>query len=262
MRYLTILICFLLCFSCETSTNEDQVNEKGLPTEVAIKTEETIDKEEVVDDKTVMDQDSIKPEKDDYYGDSPGISTDITNQDVQPLYKVKYPRAEYLRIFEQNDAFYSDGFDFPVGWPDADGYFKANTFGQRYHLGEDWNGVGGGNSDLGDPVFATADGLVTFTKDVCCGWGKVIRVIHCAPNNGKVVCVESVYAHLNEFYTEAGSMVSRGELIGEIGTGGGRYSAHLHFEIRSFVNMALGPGYSEDMNGYVEPTAFIKLNRP
>ena len=38
------------------------------------------------------------------------------------------------------------GFDFPVGPPDAQGYYDAQSFGRNRHLGEDWNGNGGGNS--------------------------------------------------------------------------------------------------------------------
>ena len=40
----------------------------------------------------------------------------------------------------------SDGFDFPVGPPDAKGYYDAQSFGKNRHLGSDWNGVGGGNT--------------------------------------------------------------------------------------------------------------------
>jgi len=40
----------------------------------------------------------------------------------------------------------ADGFDFPVGKPDADGYYKARGLRLRspVHFGEDWNGRGGG----------------------------------------------------------------------------------------------------------------------
>jgi hypothetical protein len=43
-----------------------------------------------------------------------------------------------------------DGFDYPVGKPNGKGYYNAQKFGENTHLGEDWNGVRGGNSDLGD----------------------------------------------------------------------------------------------------------------
>jgi hypothetical protein len=31
-----------------------------------------------------------------------------------------------------------------------------------HHLGEDWNGTGGGDTDLGDRVYCAADGLLRF----------------------------------------------------------------------------------------------------
>ena len=39
----------------------------------------------------------------------------------------------------------ADGFDMPVGKPDAEGYYMSRGF-LSYHPGEDWNGVAGGNS--------------------------------------------------------------------------------------------------------------------
>ncbi|MCP4808387.1 MAG: hypothetical protein GY913_06235 [Proteobacteria bacterium] len=36
----------------------------------------------------------------------------------------------------------TDGFDQPVGHPDAEGYFDAQPFGVNHHLGQDWNGNG------------------------------------------------------------------------------------------------------------------------
>ena len=65
----------------------------------------------------------------------------------------------------------ADGFDFPVGKPNADGYYKARGMRLRspQHFGEDWNGRNGGDSDLGDPVYAAADGIVTFAFNVRTG---------------------------------------------------------------------------------------------
>lgn len=169
---------------------------------------------------------------------------------------------QYDHIFRNNIDFSSDGFDFPVGKPDAEGYFKALNFGQRLHLGEDWNGKGGGNTDLGDPVYSAANGLVVYADDICCGWGNTIRVIHFLPYHSKYKYVETIYSHLHNIHVKAGDLVLRGDKIGTIGNAKGRYSAHLHFEMRDFINMSIGPGYSEDKFGYLNPTAFIEENRP
>ena len=175
-----------------------------------------------------------------------------------PMYNVN--QLDSLYYF--NPSYVTDGFDFPVGKPNAENYYLASKFGQRNHLGEDWNGRGGGNSDLGDPVYAVADGVITFSEEVCCGWGNVIRVIHKLDNNPELTYVESVYAHLDRIDVSAGQKVKRGDLVGTIGTANGTYLAHLHLEMRDFINMSLGPGYSEDRFGYLAPSDFINSNRP
>ena len=69
---------------------------------------------------------------------------------------------------------FTNGFDFPVGKPDATAYYNAQGFTENGHLGEDWNGIGGGNTDLGDPIYAVANGYVSFSENVNGGWGNVI----------------------------------------------------------------------------------------
>jgi len=172
------------------------------------------------------------------------------------------PESAYAQLFSANARYYGDGFDYPVGKPNAVNYYKAQNFGDNTHLGEDWNRNTGGNTDLGDPVYATANGLVTTAENICCGWGKTIRVIHYLPNHPDYQYVESIYSHLDRMDVKLGQLVERGQMIGTIGTGEGRYAAHLHFEIRDFINMSMGPGYSDDQWGYLNPTPFIDQNRP
>jgi len=176
-----------------------------------------------------------------------------------------YPHLEehaYPSIFSKHTSFISDGFDFPVGKPNAHQYFKAREFGEKKHLGEDWNGLSGGNTDLGDPVYSAANGVITFAENVCCGWGNTIRVVHQVPDDPENQYVESIYSHLHNVQVQVGDLVNRGQKIGTIGTANGQYSAHLHFEIRNFVGMSLGPGYSDDTFGYLVPTKYINQYRP
>ena len=81
----------------------------------------------------------------------------------------------------------ADGFDFPVGDANASGPYNdiatgieyqgwriATHFAENYelgiHTGEDWNGNGGGNTDLGQNVHAVANGRVTFAQTAAaCG---------------------------------------------------------------------------------------------
>lgn len=73
----------------------------------------------------------------------------------------------------------ADGFDFPVGKPDAVGFYKARGYWPNGHLGEDWNGDGGGDSDLGDPIYATGRGVVILSQNIGVGWGNCILIGMC-----------------------------------------------------------------------------------
>ena len=161
----------------------------------------------------------------------------------------------------------ADGFDFPVGKPNATGYaitgwgFLQWT-GSVYHPAEDWNGTGGGDTDLGDPVYAAANGVVIASGNYGAGWGNIILVQHDLPSGGRVW---SQYAHLQTIVVGSGN-VSRGQKIGTIGKGfNNEYSAHLHFEIRkvSLAADAWVSGFSQSqvLDRYHNPSNFINANR-
>lgn len=154
-----------------------------------------------------------------------------------------------------------DGFDWPVGPPDGQGYYDAQPFGKNRHLGSDWNGRGGGDSDYGDPVFAVAAGRVTEVADHAGGWGLLVRVAHRDPGD-PAGTVESLYAHLSAAAVVVGQDLARGERLGAIGDADGAYVAHLHLELRDRAGLPLGPGYSAKTDGYLDPSAFIAAHRP
>ena len=156
----------------------------------------------------------------------------------------------------------ADGLDFPVGKPDSKGYYNAQKFKRNNHLGDDWNGVKGGNSDLNDPVYSIANGIVVQSRQFNGGWGRVTRILHNVGSRAKPVYIESLYAHMRTMLLKPGALVKRGQKIGTIGNAGGAYWAHLHLEIRTHINQALGKGYSQDATGYTDPTAYIKRHRP
>jgi len=148
-------------------------------------------------------------------------------------------------------------FDFPVGWPDAKGYYDARSFGMKGHMGSDWNGVRGENTDLGDPVYASADGLVIFSGYAGAGWGDCIIVAHRLPGRFRDRQIETFYGHVQDRFVQVGDMVARGQKIGTIGTANGRYLAHLHFEIRRRPWMGICRGYHENPAWWYDPTKFI-----
>lgn len=77
----------------------------------------------------------------------------------------------------------------------------------------------------GTPVVAVADGTVSF-RGWKGGYGNVLRLKH---QGG----TETVYGHLHKFAQgiRAGSRVSQGQLIGNVGRTGLATGPHLHFEV-------------------------------
>lgn len=160
----------------------------------------------------------------------------------------------------------ADGFDFPVGKPNASGYYKARGLRLRppVHFGEDWNGRGGGNTDLGDPVYSIANGVVVWAYDVRAGWGNVVIIRHAYRDRetGQVKHCDSLYGHLDRMQVKVGQMVKRGDKIGTIGSNRGMYPAHLHFEIRHNINIGmLRNSVGRNLTNWADPTVFIKKYR-
>ena len=156
----------------------------------------------------------------------------------------------------------ADGFDFPVGKPDAEGYYKARGFRPGGHVGEDWDGVRGGDTDLGDPIYCAGDGIVVFSRDVHLGWGNVIIVRHAYREGGTVKYVDSLYGHLLKMMVSRGQRVSRGQQIATMGTAHGQYDAHLHFEMRKNLEIGMSRSkFQKDFSNYWDPTQFINSHR-
>lgn len=152
-------------------------------------------------------------------------------------------------------------FDFPVGSEHGAMTYNAQPFTENMHLGDDLNGIGGENSDLGDPVFAVADGQVLAARDGGPGWGNVIIVLHAYRENGARKYVQSFYGHVQTILVAPHEMVRRGQQIATVGTGGGKYWAHLHFEMREFITPYIGAGYRKDTRGWLNPSAFLEAHR-
>jgi Peptidase family M23 len=157
----------------------------------------------------------------------------------------------------------ADGFDLPVGKPDAAGYYVFRGYYPGGHLGEDWNGNGGGDSDLGDPVCASGAGVVVFSEDYLRGWGNVVIVRSAyLDESGRVALLDSLYGHLDRRMVRKYQLVTRGQQLGTIGTAHGKYAAHLHFEMRK--NMKIGmarSSFDQGYSNYFSPRQFIASRR-
>jgi murein DD-endopeptidase MepM/ murein hydrolase activator NlpD len=77
----------------------------------------------------------------------------------------------------------------------------------------------------GAPVYAADGGFVSFAGWTDVGYGKLIVIDHA---NGYA----TYYAHLNTINVVVGQRVTRGQLIGGVGSTGNSTGPHTHFEIR------------------------------
>ena len=152
-------------------------------------------------------------------------------------------------------------FDFPLGSEHGALTYNAQRFTDNQHLGDDLNGIGGENSDLGEPIYAIADGRVLLVREGGAGWGNIVILLHAYLEHGERKYVQSYYAHVEKMLVYPGEDIQRGQQIATVGTANGRYFAHLHFEMREFATPFIGPGYREDTRGWLDPSAFIQQHR-
>lgn len=155
-------------------------------------------------------------------------------------------------------------FDFPMGSEHGALTYNANPFRVSRHLGDDLNGIGGQNSDLGDGVYAAGAGRVVFAKEAGPGWGKMVILAHRVPeetNGGSWKVWQTVYAHLDQIEVRLGELVVRGQPLGTVGTADGLYLAHLHFEVREGPFINPGVGYADVPMNRVSPERFLFQRR-
>jgi len=156
----------------------------------------------------------------------------------------------------------ADGFDFPLGPPDATGYYKSRGFNVHGHLGEDWVSENGPGTVFRDQVHSIGQGVVTLARDFLRAWGNVVVIRHAYLEDGQVKFIDSLYGHLDKIFVAEGQTVSRGQVIGLVGNAHGIYAPHLHFEIHK--NLAIGVVHTaanRDMASYQEPTTFLNGHR-
>ncbi|MEK7538745.1 MAG: M23 family metallopeptidase [Patescibacteria group bacterium] len=132
-----------------------------------------------------------------------------------------------------------------IGYKKDQTHFNYGGFKDKptsYHPGEDWNGVCGGDSDLGDPLYAVADGVVSFINPTNTGDGGIsLHIVYNLPDAKQI---KSIYFHLNSIakgIVKDGTVI-KGQLVATIGRTGNSTNAHLHWEMNTDIT-AGGAGY-------------------
>lgn len=136
------------------------------------------------------------------------------------------------------------GFLWPVGEPESErhgvglpaGWVVTNGFQNEYRLSP--NGVTGpvqvhpgidilmpNDVEFGARVYAVAAGTVRYSGMASGSWGRVVLIEHAGG-------IWSQYAHLSVSQGRPGDVVGQGWKVGNVGDAEGRFSPHLHFELR------------------------------
>jgi hypothetical protein len=211
-------------------------------------------------------------------------STSVTSEPA-PTQKTT-PVKNIFDTYIESEFAPADGFDFPLGNADGkggyidkatgvqhNGWHIAKQFAEKddsgIHTGEDWHGIGGDNTALGQDIFAVANGRVVVAENLGKFWGNVLILEHIVFENHEKRKVRSLYAHLLEIKVQKGDKVQKRQVIATIGQDPEKLlKAHLHLEIR--LDETLPPAYLPASDGktaswvrehYSAPTEFINSHR-
>lgn len=118
----------------------------------------------------------------------------------------------------------------------ADQFVLTSPFGNRvspftrsadFHKGLDLS------APTGTPIYATADGVVTFAGRVSLGtsinwwrFGNVVTIKHA----DRFI---TIYGHCDTVKVATGQVVKQGEVVATVGSTGWSTNSHLHYEVRS-----------------------------
>lgn len=139
-------------------------------------------------------------------------------------------------------------------WYDAQPYGSPTSYG--YHEGADINLKSGGNTDLGQPLYAIADGVVSSIHNHTTAntFGNHLHIQHDGPWGS----VWSHYAHCQSLVVKVGQSVKEGDLVGYLGKSGTTL-AHLHFCIKLMpTGIDAIARTKEDLAKWTDPILFIE----
>ncbi|NQW26857.1 MAG: M23 family metallopeptidase [Flammeovirgaceae bacterium] len=116
---------------------------------------------------------------------------------------------------------------------------------RRMHEGIDFS------LEVGSPVYATGNGVISYTKISLSGYGREIQL-----NHG--FGYETKYGHLSKILVVKGQNVKRGDLIAYSGSSGRSTAPHLHYEVfKNNININPIHYFSQDLT----PTEYEEILR-
>lgn len=127
------------------------------------------------------------------------------------------------------------------GWPVDGGWISDTFISDRNHKGLDIAAPGGTD------IYAAADGVVISAGWNPGGYGYFVQIDHL---NG----YQTVYGHMSTVFAAEGQTVTRGQLIGAVGTTGNSTGDHCHFEVR-YMGICYDPElFINTIDAYIKDT--------
>jgi len=191
----------------------------------------------------------------------PGYPVEVTKESAGRV-PVFDSRFLLLDAFERFSIPTAPRFDAPMGTESGGLSMREGVFGQKEGeevlLGDRVGGIGGGDTDLSDPVRAVGNGLVLFAGEGGPEWGKVVVLGH-RLEDGRMV--QSFYGMLGSIRVPRGDVVARGAVLGTLGKAGGQQAAQLHFEFRESDGIEVEAKTASTVKNRLDPFAVLTHHR-
>ena len=149
-------------------------------------------------------------------------------------YKKQQEELENLIQYTINGSTYELKYSGGVMiWPTLESSYITSPYGSRLHpiqgVVKNHDGIDIGGK-TGDPVYASADGIVIYSQFNTGGYGNMIMIDHGL--NAEGVKIVTLYAHGDKLLKNVGDTVKQGDIIMEMGSTGNSTGPHVHFEVR------------------------------
>ena len=196
----------------ELSREEQAMAQKNLETQKASLEESRAEAEKLYDE--------IKDTESELAAEAKKLAE--TEKEIeQELKKAQEQYAAQIAALQASNEWY---------WPLPGIYYISSVFGGRYHpITGKWHNHGGTDIPAagGTKIYAAQDGVVTtVSKNKNSSYGWYCIITHA---NGRA----TLYAHMrSKAVVKEGQTISKGALVGYVGTTGSSTGNHLHFELR------------------------------